>query len=358
MYPTPVATAKLFKKCWIYSQNPVYTNIFLCRKKNGFYCINIKNMSIRKINNTNFSCSNKEYANTMFSSNGLYFVIIITHPNYTTINAFNTNTLELIKSFNLTLILKNQYYGISFINIHNIDFSEITDCVLYNEYLICKVKYMSEPYLRHDYEPRIESSGTEVYNIITGKLVANNFNLELDKLYITNKNIVCSTYDNPTHLCKLTPQLNITKLSNYEFKQNMRTYIFEQNIISFDFVKCDGVYKLYSLVINSDEVCKTLVNCEFNSNYEPVIYNIKYVEKHNLFIVIVYLHNSFKVLLFDKAVKRCLFDFKVNLENKFYILDDWRIIFDFHNTVYTLDTPLNKLAFVKSLIKQIIIANN
>jgi hypothetical protein len=287
----------------------------------------------------------------MFSSNGLYFVIIITNPknNYTTINAFNTNTLQLIKSFNLTLILD---YGITSINIHNIDFSEITDCVLYNEYLICKVEYMSDPYLRNEYEPQIEYSGIEVYNIITGRLVANNFNLKLDKLYITNKNLVCSTYDNPTQLCKLTPQLNITKLSNYEFKQNMRTYIFEQNIISFDFVKCDGVYKLYSLVINSDEVHKTLIKFEFNTEYEPVIYNIKYVKKHNLFIVIVSLHNSFKVLLFDKDVKRCLVNFKVNLETKFYILDDWSIIFDFHNTVYTLDTPLNKLAILKNLIKR------
>ena len=40
-------------------------------KSFNWNCINIKNMSIRKINNTNFSCSNKEYANTMFSSNGV-----------------------------------------------------------------------------------------------------------------------------------------------------------------------------------------------------------------------------------------------------------------------------------------------
>ncbi len=340
MFPKPKATAKLFKKNWIEAQNPVFNNIFLSRRKDGFYIINTRNMSIRKINNTN----GNELAYGKFSSNGLYVIVIEKDKD---IAAFNVKTLELIKSFSLTLKID---YGTQSVNVSNIDYSIIIDCVLYNEYLICKIEYIMEPYSRYDYGPQLLNIGTEVYNIITGKLVTNNFNLELDKLYITNNNIICSINDNPTQLFKLTPQLSISHLSNYEFKQEMRTYIFEQNIITFDIIKGEGLsYTLNSVISNLEDVIINPINFKFESYDEPVIDNIKYFPKQNFFIVILRLHHSFNVLLFDKELKRCLFNFKVNMYNKFYILDDLSILFDFHNTVYKLDTPFNKISYLKSV---------
>lgn len=341
MYPISLAT-KLFKKCKIYAQNPIYTELFLVKKKNNFYCINTKNMSIRKINGITYI----EYPNVMFSSNGLFFVII---DNCRTINVFNSKTLQLINSFELSSKLNIGTLSSSIYN--DIDTSEIEECVLYNEYLICKIDYMREAYLKYEYGLQRLHSGTEVYNIITGNLVTNNFNLKLSKLYITNNNVICSI-NNKEHLCKLTPQLDIIELSNYNFKTNMRTHISEENIISFDFVKDNDKYKLCSLVIFSDDVKRNLIDFEMNSYYQPIVHNIKYIPEHNLFMVVVYFYNSFKILLLDKDVKRCIFDFNINIENKFYILDNYSIVYDYNDHIYKIETPFNKISHLKSITKQ------
>ncbi len=339
-----IPSIKLFKKCSIVANNPVQKELFLVLKKMVLYCINIKNKSIKKIN-TPVSMYD---ADVMFSSNGLFFIIIDFKKK---IFVFNTKTFELINSFELS----SSIYSESSITNLEIEFSEINECILYNEFLVCRVDYMRHAYLKHEYGPLHLHTGTEVYNIITSELITYNIHLVINGLHINN-NIQCYIEDKPNEIYQITPQLDITKLSYNEdyIKQSKSIYSFEKDFISFSFFMDKNYeYKLYSTIAGVDTIIKTPINLNFKLNFSFGLFNVVHIPNYNCFMVgMTSNYDCIRILVFNRTFTKCLFYFDIKFYTKFYISDNYKIVQSYKSNVIVTETPFTKLLYLTEILEQ------
>ncbi len=343
-------TTKLFKKCTIIANNPVHRELFLVRKRVYLYCINIKNKSIMKVDFQELMYE----AQVRYSSNGDYFVIV----HLTEINVFNSKTLAFIRTF----LLINPAMGISNIintegttididTLNNIDDIRIEQFVLYNEYLVCIVNYMSEPYRRHHYDYDLINIGVEVYNIMTGELVTNNFNLPLTKIYLTNNSIHCCIFDNPFKIYQLTPQLDLTELPSDCFINILNyKYHFNNDIIGFLFDN-DNENCLHSYIINFDNSTRLFTHTRIQLDFNPksILYNMIYTPDNNFFLVGLSMYKFTRILVFNSSISKCLFYVDIPSVKYFYVLDDYRIVYGYEGSVYIIETHLTKTLHTQKL---------
>ncbi len=317
---------KIFKKCSILVNNPVCKELFLVIKKMTLYCVNIKNKSIRKVKSPLLMYD----AEVKYSSDGKYFVIIEYCKD---IYVFNSNTLELVRSFYLKLRNDNN---------NHIESSEISQFIIYNEFLICIVNYIIEDYTTYeDFGQDIFKEGIEVYNITTGELVTNKMNISICRLQIINNNIYCSINEQPYKIYQLTLELDLLELSY--IITNLCNYINMKNeLISFSFIKNNNEYFLYK-TITTDKIETVKIDLNFKLTCEPTIYNMMYTPDNKYFLVGLKFNNFTRILYFNSSINTFLFSNDIKTNYSFYILDDYRIVYDKKGTIYTIDNPLIKM---------------
>ncbi len=341
-------STKIFGKCRIITQNPVYKELFLVLKKTGFYVINLLNKSIKKVP---FDIS-YDMEPIEFSSNGNYFVIIKTDcPNQ--ICVFDSKTLKEINSFHLSTNIN--YSGFNDSD-HEIELKEIDFFVVYNEYLICNVNYLRYPYLRDEYGPELLDTGMEVYNIITGELVANDFRIKCSKLYIisgTIDTIHCTTNNKENYI--LTPHLELKKLDYPELNKSS-LYYFGQDIIYFSIIPEKHDIKLYSTVIRLDKITKTQININFRLTMRHCIFNVIYVPKYKCFMVGLLYGQNMRILVLNNNATEFICYFDINTNKKYYFLDDDCIIYTqysmYNHNIYSTYTPFKTIEHFKTAIHE------
>jgi hypothetical protein len=335
---------KLFTRCTICANNPVNRDVFLVVKKKTLYCINVKNKSIRKV----YSPVSIDYYDSLvkYSSNGEYFVICDSEKD---IYVFNSISLELIRSFRVSLSSINTEG--STVNIHDIDKTTINDFVIYNEFIICIVNYLQEPYLRHDYFDTILNTGVEVYNILTGELVTNNFNLWIVYLHIINDTILCCVDDKTSQMYQLTPQLELTLLPYQVDIGRVLTnkFHFNGDMLSFSYVLDSGKHFLQSLVLSFNNVKTTRIELDFDVSTKNHIYNITSSPDGKFLLIGMDVNTFTRVLVFNSSLSKCLFYVDIPASKKFYILDDYRIVYEAKGSVHVFDSPLTKTLFAQKI---------
>ncbi len=347
-----VPPTNLFKKCRILSQNPVYKELFLVLKKKGFYCINVKNKSIKKVP---FYMQYDMFP-ISFSSNGEHFIIIVNTTYNNNIYVFDSKTLYQVNSFGLSD--KINMYG-SVVSYNDIDMTHIDFYVVYNEYLVCNVEYSREPYRRHEYSPELLDTGIEVYNIITGELVANSFTIKCGKLYITDNILYCIMCNKTKDHYGLTPHLELTCLVHYPELprpfQHSPKYYFGSDSVYFSVKTENNENKLYSCYQNNKGITTTAhinLNFKFPSN-NIIIENMIHVPRYNCFMVgTLYYHFSIRILVLNNDMNKCLFHFDINASRSFFVLDDGKIIYDLNDRIYSIETPLNTLEYFKTSLER------
>ncbi len=319
---------KLFKKCIIYANNPIFREFFLVYKRKGLYCINIKNKSIRKVNTNVFMYD----ADIKYSSDGKYFVIV---NNKETFHVFDANNLELINIFHIA-----QTIDAPAKDVYDIDLTILEDFVVYNEYLICNIGYMREPYRRYDEGPEFICSGIEIYNIITGNLVKNIFNISINNLNITQNYVYCQIENRPNVLYQLTPQFELTELSNNITRKD-RVCFFNKNFIKFSIVKNNDEYFLY-LSLNT----RTQIDLNFKLSSDSRISNILYTSDNKYLLVVLKMYDITRVLFFNANNKYLFYiDIDIEQKNNFYILDDYRIVYNYKSIIRAIETPISKVLY-------------
>ncbi len=325
------AITKLFKKCKIIDNNPIFRDCFLVFKKKGLYCINIENKSIRKVM-THICIYDVEIK---YSSDGKYFIII---NNSDTIYVYDANSLDLIQTF----IITNNIEGPPE-DVYNIDLSKIEKFVVYNEFLICSINYMREAYRRYEEGYININNGIEVYNIITGNLVKNVFNITVNNLILTENKIYCKIEDNPDILYQLTPELELTQMFN-NINRTKSTFFFNKDIISFSFVNNNDESFLYISIGTNNSINKTKINLNFKLPSASRIYHIIYTPNYNYLLVGLRMNDFTRVLFFSGNNYKYLFYIDIDTLNKFYILDDYRIVYNSKSNVIVLESPLTKVS--------------
>ena len=270
---------------------------------------------------------------------------------------FNAKTLAFIRTFcsinpaNLSNSINTEGTTIDIDTINNIDDIRIVQFVLYNEYLICIVDYMSTPYKRHHYGSELINIGVEVYNITTGKLVANNFNLPLTKIYLTNDSIHCCIFDKPFKIYQITPQLDLTELPSDSFIDVLNyKYHFNNDIIGF---LSNKAHKncLHSYRISFDKSTPmrihTCIELDFNPN--SIFYNMIYTPDNNFFLVGLSMYKFTRILVFNSSISKCLFYVDIPSVKYFYVLDDYRIVYGYEGSVHIIETHLTKTLYAQQI---------
>ena len=342
-------STKLFKKCSIITNNPVYKELFLIFKKMNLYCINIKNKSIKKVK-TLIELYDTEIK---YSSNGEYFIIAEIYEINNKFFVYNSHTLELMNEFKLS----SKSVNIDTLYSEHFD-SNISDILVYNEFLICNIKYEIDPYISDEPLPVTSYNGIEVYNILTGKLVTNRINLNISILGVTNTgDIYCSLNSNPRELLNITPDLTITKLPysrHVLLKSNLLTrFIFNNTLILLS-TNTDSI--ITTTVLTQDKTITTSIHLGFRIPHIHIIYKfIHSPDNKYLFLCMhSYAINYTRIIVLNNSASKCLFWFDIKSCFTFTnisIVNDYRVICEYSNSVYSIDSPLTKILYTLKIIE-------